>query len=302
MERLQDIVKTLALSNADVARISGKSTGTVSQVMSGKYKGRPEVVGEILASLEAYESKVTADREDSRDGVKWYTDGQNLIMSVLHLTYSTRGFSVVVGPSGIGKTYTAESFLEKHVGDVQYMRCADGMCMGDVIDSLLEVTGTPGYGSNSQRLKRAIRSLRDQGVKMLLVDEADLLVTDGSKPKILKKISVFREVKEAGIGISLIGLDSFDTALRIVGETYVTSRIDLFRRAAIPSERELGHYMAQLGIDPETEAAKRALTLAPKNGSMRFVEKVANITRQLSGNMVEALRILFAASGHVKGA
>ena len=130
----------------------------------------------------------------------------------------------------------------------------------------------------------------------------DLLVTDGSRPKILKKIPVFREVKEVGIGVFLIGLESFDTALRTVGETYVISRIDMFRKAGVPSARELGHYMANLGIDPETEGARRALSLAPKNGSMRFVEKAAHIARQLGDNMLEALRILFAASGHVKGA
>jgi hypothetical protein len=216
------------------------------------------------------------------------------------MTYKTQGFSVVVGPSGIGKTYTAEMFRSKFA-DVQYFRCAEGMCMGDVIDSLLEVTGAPGYGSNTQKLKRAIRALKDQGVKMLLVDEADLLVTDGSKPKILKKISVFREVKEAGIAVALIGLESFETALRAVGETYVTSRIDLFRHAGGPTQAELAHFMAYLGFDPETEGGRKTVTLAPKNGALRFVEKTAHIAKQAGGNVMEALRLLFAASGHVKG-
>ncbi|MDR1873551.1 MAG: ATP-binding protein [Synergistaceae bacterium] len=302
MERLQNIVQALGLSNMDIARISGKSTGTVSQVMSQKYRGRPEVVGEILAALEAYEVRMTSEMQEAHDAAKWATEGQRLIQTVLHLTYETQGFSVVVGPSGIGKTYTAEDFLARHPGRAQYLRCADGMCMGDVIDALLELTGTPGYGSNSQKLKRAIRALKDQDVRMILVDEADLLVTDGSKPKILKKISVFREVKEAGIAVSLIGLDSFDTALRAVGETYVTSRIDLYRHAGNPTQAELAHYLAYLGHDPETEGGRLAVSLAPKNGSMRFVSKAAQIAKQLSGNMMEALRLLFAASGHVKGA
>jgi DNA transposition AAA+ family ATPase len=250
---LQNIVQSLSLSNADIARISGKSTGTVSQVIGGKYRGRPEIIGEILAALEAYEIRMKAEMEEAQSGLKWATEGQGLIQTVLHLTYKTQGFSVVIGPSGIGKTYMAEAFCAQHTGEVHYIRCADGMCMGDVVDTLLELTGTPGYGSNSQRLKRGIRALRDQGVKMLLVDEADLLVTDGSKPKILKKISVFREVKEAGIAVALIGLENFDTALRAVGETYITSRIDLFRRAGNPTQAELSHYMACLGGDPETD-------------------------------------------------
>ena len=104
--------------------------------------------------------------------------------------------------------------------------------------------------------------MKDQGVKMLLVDEAELLVADGSRPKILKKISVFREVKEAGIAVSLIGLENFDTALRAVGETYVTSRIDMFRHADNPTQAEISHYLACLGCDPETEGGVTSPAMA----------------------------------------
>ena len=298
-EALRELVQELGLSNGDVARISGKSTGTVSQALSGKYRGRAEAISEIMEALAAHRK----EREERREAAAaaWQTEGQGLIASVLGLTWATRGFSVVVGPSGIGKTHTALRFAEWRP-DALYMRCSDGMCMGDVIDALLGLTGTPSHGSNSQRLRRAIRALADHGARMVLVDEADLLVTDGSRPKILKKISVFREVKEAGIGVSLIGLESFDTALRAVGETYVTSRIDMLRRAVAPTMPELERYMSGLGIDTETEGARRALALAPKNGSMRFVGKAADIARQLGGDMLEALRVLFAASPHVKGA
>jgi transcriptional regulator with XRE-family HTH domain len=58
IQQLRDIVQALSLSNADIARISGKSTGTVSQVLSGKYRGRAEVIGEMLASLEAHKVRV----------------------------------------------------------------------------------------------------------------------------------------------------------------------------------------------------------------------------------------------------
>jgi hypothetical protein len=109
-------------------------------------------------------------------------------------------------------------------------------------------------------------------------------------------------VKEAGIAVALIGLESFDTALRTVGETYVTSRIDLFRRAGIPSQTELAYYLACLGCDPETEGGRKAVSLAPKHGSMRFIGKAAEIAKLLGDNMLKALHVLFAASGHMKGA
>ncbi|MEG1799173.1 MAG: ATP-binding protein, partial [Synergistaceae bacterium] len=218
LSTLQEIVTTKRLSNSMVARITGKSASTVSQVLNSKYQGRPEVLDEMLAELEAFED---ASNDIKLEGtVQWLTDGEKLISGILNLTYQTSGFAALVEPSGIGKTYTSKLFAQAHPMDTAYIRCADGMCQGDVVNMLLEIVGLPAYGTKTQRMKRAICAMKDSGIRMILVDEADLLVTDGSKPAILRKISVFREIKEAGIGVAMIGLESFDNALRLVGETY----------------------------------------------------------------------------------
>ena len=295
LREIMGIIAEKQLSNSMVARITGKSASTVSQVLNGKYQGRPEVLGEMRAALEKFEEQ--SEKPPLPGLSAWLTDGEKLINGILNLTYQTNGFAAVVGPSGIGKTYTAKLFSEAHP-DTAYIRCADGMCQGDVVNMLLEIVGLPTYGTKTQRMRRAIAAMRESGVKMILVDEADLLVTDGSKPAILRKISVFREIKEAGIGVAMIGLESFDNALRLVGETYVTSRLDYFRRVKDTAAEELAYFISKLGIDPETPEARHAISLAPKRGSLRLIEKFAQ-TANIIG-LHEALAVIFNATGHIK--
>lgn len=299
LDRLKELVLHQGLSNSEIARLSGKSTGTISGVLNGNYKGRPEIVGEILASVEA--SVLPAATNESTRGLSpWLTVGEEIIEGILKLTYYNKGFAAIVGASGLGKTFTTQYFIESR-NDVAYARCTDGMSMGDTISMLLDMAGvTAIYGTKTQKMKRAINALKEQGIKMIIIDEADLLVSDGSKPLILKKISVFREVKESGIAVAMVGLPSFDNALRVVGETYVTSRLDYFRHVPTTSYEELAYYLASQGYDPETPEAKLAISMAPKRGALRLIEKLAQTGKFFGHSLKEALAVTFASSGHIK--
>lgn len=297
LDRLKETISKLALSISDIARMSGKSTGTISQVLNGKYKGRPEVVDEILASVEESASPA---KEPDRGLQPWLTAGEEIIEGILKLTYYNRGFAAIVGASGLGKTFTAQHFIQSR-SDVAYARCTDGMSMGDTITMLLDLAGvTTVYGTKTQKMKRAINALKEQGIKMIIIDEADLLVSDGNKPLILKKISVFREAKEAGIAVAMVGLPSFDNALRVVGETYVTSRLDYFRHVPTTSYEELAYYLASQGYDPETPEAKLAISMAPKRGALRLIEKLSQTGKFFGNSLKEAIAVTFASSGHIK--
>lgn len=293
---LREKVAERQLSNSEIARLSGRSPSTISQVLNNKYRGREDVVREILDALE---KDIPATSEAESGTKPWLSSGEELIEGILNLTYYNRGFSAIVGPSGLGKTFTAQYFAEGRP-DVAYTRCNDGMSMGDTVQLVLDITGNKGYGTKTQKMKTAIRSLRERKIRMILVDEADLLVTErGNKPAILKKISVFREVKEAGIGVAMIGLESFDDTLREVGETYVTSRIDYFRRVTTPRSEELAYYLAGQGWDPGLPESKRAISMAPSSGLFRFLEKLTQAATFV-GSLTEALNMIYAPGGRYK--
>lgn len=293
-ERIKYFMESKNLSNADVARISGKSPSTISQILKGSYPGRPEVGEEILAALSAHTLET-----DSGVEANWTTEGQLLIQSLLSFTYEDRELSVITGPSGIGKTHTIMRFIENNP-DCLYFRCAESMCASDVVIGLLDVIGITAMGSSTQMIRRCVRALRDQGVRMVMVDEADLLVSDDkSKRRILKKLSYFREINEAGIGVALVGLESFEDTLRAAGETYVLSRIGYYRKATGTSIAELFSFWESQGMQNDADA-RYAVNLAQKGGYLRFLKKLSVRTQQLGGNVREALKLMFSTSGHIK--
>jgi DNA transposition AAA+ family ATPase len=295
-DELMSRMRQLNLTAAEIARLTGKSTTTISLVMNGKYKGRAEVLAEIMEALDEAEKR----QNESARPTSFFSEGQTIIYSILNLTYHHRGFSTIVGPSGMGKTFTAKRFAEQHALDVMYIRCCDGMTVIDTIQLLLDMTSTSNSGNRVQRMRRAINGFKKRGVRMILVDEADLLVTDsGNKPAILKKIALFREVKEAGVGVAMIGLESFDDTLRSVGETYLTSRIDYFRRVSDPSIEELSNFLEGQGWDISEPDARQVIAMAPKRGGFRFLEKLSQ-TGKFLGLLADALSVSYAAGGHYK--
>lgn len=69
--RIKSFMDEKNLSNADVARIAGKSPSTISQILKGTYPGRPEVAEEILAAIVAHELETAPGEKPD-----WSTDGQ----------------------------------------------------------------------------------------------------------------------------------------------------------------------------------------------------------------------------------
>lgn len=294
-QRLKDASERHGLSGAELARISGKSPATVSQVLKGSYKGRPEAAEEILDSVQTHVAGLARSPQS-----EWTTEGQTLIQSLLAFTYEDAEFSVITGPSGIGKTHTLLAFARRNPGCL-YIRCAEGMSPGDIIAFLCQALDLGGAsGTILQRLRRCIEAMRSRQIRMVLVDEADLLVGDeANSRRILKKLSFFREINESGVGVALVGLESFEEALRRTGETYVMSRIGYFRKTKAVSPVELEHFWQSLGHCLDDDG-RRALRIAPKAGFFRFLAKLSNRAKLLGGDVKGAMLLLFGSSSHIK--
>ncbi len=291
--RIKSFMDEKNRSSADVARIAGKSPSTISQILKGTYPGRPEVAEEVLAAIVSHELETA-----SSENPDWSTNGQQLIQSLLSFTYEDREFSVITGPSGIGKTHTIKRFMEKNPHCV-YFRCTESMCASDVVTGLAEALGVTLTGSSTRMIRRCVQIMRDRDVRLVVIDEADLLVGDDkSKRRILKKLSYFREINEAGIGVAMVGLESFENAIRAAGETYVLSRIGYYRKATGTSIAELFEYWEHQGLTVDDDT-RYAVNLAQKGGYLRLLKKLV-VRVQQGFNVREALKLMFNTSGHIK--
>lgn len=299
LEELQEFICEHKLSNADVARITGKSAATTSLVLSGKYRGRAETGTEMLAALQVHFKPGVKRLADG----SWKTHGQSVIDSMLELTYQDAEMTCITGPSGIGKTHSARLFAQRRT-DVLYWRAKDGMSVGDVLSSLLSAVHAPENGTNTRKLLRLIEVLKARQIAMVICDEADLLVNEQNKNRLMKKLVCFRELYEAGMAVALLGLESFELSLRSAGETYFLSRLGYFQKIDGILQSELREYWQGLGGNPNGVEDRLALELAPKRGALRFLYKVFRRATAM-GSVKQALGLMFDAQGHfseIKGA
>jgi len=221
--------------------------------------------------------KVSAFGEESG----FLSGGQSEMLRILENSYTKRHMNVIVSQSGCGKTYTVEQFLKRHANDTLYIRCKETMSVLGVIEEMSRKLGLSSGGTATSRLGRISDALRDRGYRLVVVDEADLLLSDDSSSakKIIRKISLFRNLYEDGIGVCLIGLNEMAHTLKRAQETYFNSRVYWMLEPPLPTDRELEYFWTvTLG-----QASKGKLVgLAREKGFFRFLRMQAEKARELA--------------------
>lgn len=135
--------------------------------------------------------------------------------------------------------------------------------------------------------------------RFLIVDEADLLMGNRTRRNVLRLVEVFRQLYESGCGVVLVGLPVLHKALSAAGETYVFSRIGYLRQVGSPTDDFLAMYWKSL-VDDYPEAMEKAgpvVYQARRAGFFRYLEKLADLVRLFSGDVEEALGLMFRPSG-----
>jgi hypothetical protein len=214
--------------------------------------------------------------------IQFQTEGQRRMLSVLEAAYEDRELALIVGPSGIGKTYTIGRFSQSREGVVVY-KVAKIMALGDLLRDLCRVLSIPEYGTNYQKFIRIRDAVRNK--KLLIIDEADLLADDSPK-RFLKKIEVFRELSSV-CGVVLVGLLELDEAIYANVKSYVYSRMGYYACLKEPSPQELLRYCEYRGIKDSRRVAGNAIG----RGYFRYIDKVAKRALKIGEDM--ALSIMY---------
>lgn len=262
---MKEIVKDSGLSLSEIAARTGLSKTTVSMVVNGKYKGSEDVIKRIR--------RVIQDAMVRERAGGFVTKGQKLIEAVLADTYEYNDFAVIGGDSGIGKTYTVRRFVERHP-DVLYVKLRVRMPYGQIINVMLKQMHASIKGGADDRLERLMEVLEDRGIRMVIVDEADLMAS--SRDTFKHKVEIFREIWRDGEGVSvvLIGLANLYNAVVGLGDTYILSRIGHLIRVPNPVFDELMEYWRWLtGWDADGKA-KKAVELSMERGWFRMLQKI----------------------------
>lgn len=295
---MHQLLKASGMSLGELALESGKSKSCVSQVINGKYSGKSEVEDALRRFLEERVAQKGAEAlpEVAPDGLeeKPLTPGQKQAWVLMDLVRKQHDFAVLVGASGVGKTWVVNRYGSSYGADVYTARM--GQSLGGLLGDLCRLWNVSADGGNDAKIARLCEAA---GGRFLIVDEADLLMGNRTRRNVLRLVEVFRQLYESGCGVVLVGLPVLHKAVSEAGETYVFSRIGYLRQVGSPTDEFLAMYWKSLVEDyPDAmEKAGPVVYQARRGGFFRYLEKLADLVRLFSGDVEEALGLMFRPSG-----
>jgi len=332
MAAMLGLFRASGMSVAEVVQATGRSKATVSQVINGKYHGRDEVVEEIRSLLESRigpsggggaecgreapgeegpgderrrglhvvvpagftGGNGTGAAERGCEDAPMITPGQKQAWVLMDLVRKQHDFAVLVGASGVGKTWVVNRYGSSCGADVYTARM--GQSLGGLLGDLCRLWNVSADGGNDAKIARLCEAA---GGRFLIVDEADLLMGNRTRRNVLRLVEVFRQLYESGCGVVLVGLPVLHKAVSEAGETYVFSRIGYLRQVGSPTDEFLAMYWKSLVEDyPDAmEKAGPVVYQARRGGFFRYLEKLADLVKLFSGDVEEALGLMFRPAG-----
>lgn len=269
-----------------VPAVVGVASGA-AQAPKFEKEDRPSHAGEKSSPASG-----DAGRDPGEGTAPALTPGQKQAWVLMDVIRRQSDFGILIGPSGVGKTWVAKKFAEETGCGFHNSRL--GQSLGGLLTSLCQLWRLPFTVTNDLKMERLCAAAKG---RTLIVDEADLMVAHRSRAFVLRLIEVFRLLYENGCGVVLIGLPSLHTAIADAGETYVVSRIGYQRRVESPTEAQLSATWRHLVAEyPDAlEKTGPVVARARRSGYFRYLEKLAELVALFDGDLEEALGLMFHA-------
>ena len=269
------------LSVAELAERLDISRSMLSQYLDGKYSNPKSVEAKLLPYLE--EQQVTIGSltsnsvfDDNRPGNRFYQSvDARRVMAVCNACQEFAAFGIIIGKPGYGKTFTLKQYAS--LPKVVYLECDDLMTKGDLIDSLEEALGIRlGYGNLTKRTNYIINYLNQNPGILIIVDEADKLISRSS----IKKMEVLRKlVDKARAGLVIAGEPRLKTMLQIYDERFENRRDCGYELEGL-SKDEAGKYLEALPMEQDAKDILITRACNNRNGCFRLLDRtLGNVLR-----------------------
>lgn len=214
---LLEYLRTSGVSQATLVKQMGYTHGLMSRFIkenkaSLKFLAKLQELKERIES-HAGESQNTEDAEPGREimirdaaglPLKRLIETADLlgVLGLCSMCLSDGDIGVLTGPPGSGKTTALHDFANRE-SSVIYIRADVMMSSRELLEEIGEALGLESMaGSNARKKKMIVKRLKEEPA-LIIVDEADLLVSKVS----VKKLEALRAIwDEAHCGIVLAGM------------------------------------------------------------------------------------------------
>ena len=260
-------MEAAGLSGAKASREIGLSPATISRWLNGTYTG----------DIPAVEASVSRWLETRREAVKHSLVGAGLdrhaetgawkaIAAALAYAQADGGVTLVLGPSGRGKTWAAERYCATRSGAPFFRATRATGTMAGLLSRLSEAVGAgPVHGSAMEAETAIVKKLRDRGA-LVVIDEAHHL-----RAAQLDELRCIRDI--AGCGLALIGDESIEMPLARCPQ--VIGRIGMRVEVRTLEEADVAAIVAgPLGRRPQKRELKPLLAVARGPGGLHALRGV----------------------------
>lgn len=167
-QRLRTYVAKYPSQNKAVGSLKGTSSGTVSNILNGKWENISEEMWKKVGDQVG-----TFSQEDGWQIVE--TGAYQEISYALDDAQQWKNVTWVVGEAGCGKTTTARLYAEEH-REVFYLQCSEDLHKGEFVREIARLVGIRTEGYTVRNMWTAILDdLIQMEAPLLVFDEADKL-------------------------------------------------------------------------------------------------------------------------------
>ncbi len=295
LARVIEIAREHGWTKAEVGRRTGVKEGTFNQWSNGNYPGvLANVNDEVSNWLDALEESagIAASLPVSPKFIRTATGGE--IFNVLLYSQISAGFTMVVLPSGSGKTTAARHFVDTRPHTWMATVSPHTKTVHGLLIEL--ATELDVQEHNPARLVRAI------GRKLQRIGEGTLLIIDEAQNLVPDAINQLRHfVDNYNCGVTLIGNEDTGAAFlkdrgSIASRAQVMTRFDRRLKTERDPAGDARMLIAAWGIE-DAECVKFLTGVASKPGALRNVDRTvrAAAMQALGAGEELALKHLIAA-------
>lgn len=301
VEVVNDTLKELNLSKAELALQLNVSRSMVSQYLNRKYTSNP---AELETALQAWIMKMKPESAAQQDGVakslkkaEYFESADYVsVVGICQLCQQERARGIITGRSGYGKTFALKRYAQ--MPRVAYIECNEAMNQKDLIRRIEQAIGLPKtYGSIAERLERVADFFRTASGYLLIIDEADKLITKYTQKKI-ELLRAISDIADGYVGLVLAGEPALEGLLKAYDQRFA-NRMEFGYKLRGLTEQEVEDYFEGYEIEDAAMAELVVRACNRNNGCFRMLDRTLNnilrILREKKDNKV-TMKVVTEAS------
>lgn len=291
-ERVLAKLAELRLSKQELAIHVGLSRTAVSQYLSGKYRSDPANVesalegflteqGEAAITLQVTKTEDTLTKQKAVPKKQEYFESRDFIgvIGVCNACQENQGLGIITGKSGYGKTHSLKHYAK--LPRVVHIECNETMNCKDIVRKIERAIGLPkSFGSIDERLEHVVNFFNSNRGYLLIVDEADKLISKYTQ----KKIEILRYIADGStVGIVIAGEPALESAIKSYDNRFA-NRMDFYYKLQGLNKTEISQYFKGYEVD---EAAMEEFYIRACNtqtGCFRLLDRTLNNVMRILKN------------------